>query len=127
LGDIAIGVSKYSPHREEAVAAVRYLASAATQAVRARQIGSVPTLSALYSRHDIMDYTPLSGSLSNLAATDMVVRPSVIAGKSYDKVSRAYFTAIHAALTRQVSAREALGRLEEELVRITGLPPCCRK
>jgi len=74
-----------------------------------------------------MNYTPLSGPLSKLAMTGVVTRPSVIAGKSYDRVSLAYSTAIHAALTRQVSAREALGRLEQDLVRITGLPPCRRQ
>ena len=124
LGDTAVGVSKYSPHRDEAIAAVRYLGSAATQAARAKQAGAVPTLAALDQRPDIMDYTPLSGALSKLAMTGVVARPSVIAGKSYDQVSRAYSTAIHAALTRQAGAREALGRLQQDLVRITGLPSC---
>jgi len=124
LGTWALGVSKYSLHREEAIAAVRYMASAAVQAARARQAGSVPALWALHQRPDIMQYTPLGGALSKLAMTGVVKRPSVIAGKSYDRVSAAYSAGIHAALARQVSAREALSRIQQDLIRITGLPGC---
>jgi hypothetical protein len=52
--------------------------------------------------------------------TGVTVRPSVEAGKSYDAVSRAYFMSVHAAPTREISPREAMERLEGELVRITG-------
>jgi trehalose/maltose transport system substrate-binding protein len=121
LGDMAVAVSKYSKHRAEAVAAIRDLTSARNEAVRARQAGSVPTRSMLQNRFDIMDNTPFRGPLAKDVLTGIVARPSVITGKSYEAVSRAYYTAVHSALTRQASPREALAALEKQLVRITGL------
>jgi trehalose/maltose transport system substrate-binding protein len=123
LGDMAVAVSKYSKHRAEAVAAIRDLTSARNEAVRARQAGSVPTRSMLQNRFDIMDNTPFRGLLAKDVLTGIVARPSVITGRSYDAVSRAYSTAVHAALTRQQSPREALAALEKQLVQITGLHP----
>jgi trehalose/maltose transport system substrate-binding protein len=120
---MAVAVSKYSKHREEAVAAIRDLTSADNEAVRARQAGSVPTRSMLQNRLDIMDHTPFRGLLAEDVLTGIVARPSVITGRSYDAVSRAYSAAVHSALTRQVSPRDALAALEKQLVRITGLRP----
>jgi trehalose/maltose transport system substrate-binding protein len=121
LGDMAVAVSKYSKHRAEAVAAIRDLTSARNEVVRARQAGSVPTRSMLQNRFDIMDNTPFRGPLAKDVLTGIVARPSVITGRSYEAVSRAYYTAVHSALTRQASPREALADLEKQLVRITGL------
>ena len=123
LGDMAVAVSKYSKHREEAIAAIRNLTSAKNEAIRALQASSVPTRLALQRRSEIMDHTPFSGPLAKDVLTGIVARPSVVTGSSYDAVSRAYYTAVHAALTRQTSPREALESLEAQLVRITGLHP----
>ncbi len=97
--------------------------SASNEAIRARQAGSVPTRSMLQNRLDIMDNTPFRGLLAKDVLTGIVARPSVITGRSYDAVSRAYYTAVHAALTRQKSPREALADLEAQLARITGFHP----
>ena len=121
LGDMAVAVSKYSKHRAEAVAAIRDMTSLRNEAVRARQAGSVPTRSILQNRPDVMDNTPFRGLLAKDVLTGIVTRPSVITGRSYDAVSRAYYTAVHSALTRQVTPREALAALEKQLVRITSL------
>jgi len=123
LGDMAVAVSKYSKHRAEAVAAIRNLTSARNEAMRARQAGSVPTRLMLQNRLDVMDQTPFSGLLAQDVLTGIVARPSVITGRSYEAVSRAYYTAIHAALTRQETPREALAGLEKQLVQITGRQP----
>lgn len=123
LGGIAAAVSKYSNHRAEAVAAIRHLTSAAIQAVRAEQAGSVPTRSILHQRAEIMGKTPFFGPLAGQVMTGVVTRPSALVGNSYDKVSRAYFKAVHSALTREVPPREALKRLETELVHLTGFRP----
>jgi trehalose/maltose transport system substrate-binding protein len=120
LGGIAVGVSRYSEHREEAVAALRYLSSAASQTRRAIQAGIAPTLVALEQRPDLLQQTPFHGSLlSGQILTGLVARPSVVAGRVYDQVSEAYYLAVHSALTRQVPAATALARLQTELVRIT--------
>lgn len=120
LGGKAVAVSRYSEHRDEAIATLRYLTSAGTQRIRAGQIGSVPTNSLLQQSAAVMEKTPFHGPLAGQVMTDVVARPSVIAGKSYDAVSRAYFEAVHSALTHQANPQEALAKLEKQLVQITG-------
>lgn len=123
LGGVAIAVSRYSAHRDQAVAALRDLTSVETQGVRAIQAGSVPTRWLLQQDAGLMENTPFHGLLAGQVMTGVVARPSVLAGKSYDLVSRAYFEAIHSALTHQSSPREALRHLESRLVQITGFRP----
>ena len=120
LGGAGIAVSRYSEHREEALAALLYLISSPVQAERTRQAGSVPTRWSLQNRADIMMHTPFHGSLTGQVMTGVLARPSALAGKSYDHVSRAYFEAIHSVLTHQSTPSDALARLEKQLVQITG-------
>lgn len=123
LGGMGAAVSKYSTQRTASIAAIRYLTSVAVQTARAEQIGSVPTRSSLQERPDIMGKTPFFGALAGQVMTGVVARPSILAGRSYEAVSRAYFTALHSALTRQVPPRTALERLETQLVQLTGFRP----
>ncbi len=120
LGGIAIAISKYSNRRTESVAAIRRLTSEAAQMERVHEAGSVPTRWSLQQRPDLMENTPFHGLLSGRAMTGIVARPSLAAGPAYDRVSSAYFNAVHSALTHQLTAEQALERLEAELVRITG-------
>jgi trehalose/maltose transport system substrate-binding protein len=119
LGGVAIAVSKYSEHRDEAIAALRDLVSADSQTRRAIQLGIPPTLVNLVQRPELMQKTPFQGQLSGQAMTGLEPRPSVAAGQLYSEVSRAYYLAVHSALTRQVPAAKALVDLEAELGRIT--------
>jgi trehalose/maltose transport system substrate-binding protein len=123
LGGTAVAVSRYSTHRAQAVAALRYLISADMQSLRAARTGGVPTRRSLQQRVDLMANTPFSGPLAAEIMTGVVARPGSLAGESYDRVSRAYSEAVHSALTRQVSPDDALRRLESELVQITGFRP----
>ena len=50
----------------------------------------------------------------------IAVRPSSIAGRSYEPVTRAYADSLHSVLTGEKSAAEAAVELEKELVAITG-------
>jgi trehalose/maltose transport system substrate-binding protein len=120
LGGAGIAVSRYSEHREEAIAALRYLISSPVQAERAKQLGSVPTRQELQSRADIMMNTPFRGLMAGQTMTGVLARPSTLAGKSYDQVSHAYFEAVHSVLTRQSAPADALAKLERQLVAITG-------
>ena len=109
LGGMGASVSKYSTQRAASIAAIRYLTSMAVQTARAEQIGSVPSRSLLQQRPDIMGKTPFFGPLAGQVMTGVVARPSILAGRSYEAVSRAYFT--------------ALERLETQLVQLTGFRP----
>ena len=123
LGGVGIAVSRYSSHRGQAVAALQHLTSKEIQSLRAQQSGSVPTRWALQQRADLMNQTPFQGRLAGQAMTGVVARPSALAGRSYDAVSRVYFEAIHSALTHQTSPGEALRHLESQLVQMTGFHP----
>ncbi|HME06713.1 MAG TPA: extracellular solute-binding protein [Bryobacteraceae bacterium] len=118
LGGIAISVSKYSEHRDEAVAALRDLVSADSQSKRALALGITPTLLALAQSPELMRKTPFHGELSGQALSGLQPRPSVVAGRVYDQVSRAYYQAVHSALTRAVPPPIAMARLQTELERI---------
>jgi trehalose/maltose transport system substrate-binding protein len=120
LGGIAVSVSKYSEHRNEAIATLQQLVSEASQIRRALQTGSPPTRLALQQRADLMKQTAFHGTLqSSDILAGLVARPSIVAGTHYDEVSKAYFSAVHSALTRQVPVATALANLQAELIKIT--------
>jgi hypothetical protein len=48
-------------------------------------------------------------------------RPSSVAGKNYDRVSRSYFIAVHSVLKGEKTAAEALASVEKDLSQIPGL------
>ena len=50
----------------------------------------------------------------------VVSRPSKVAARSYEQVTRAYFGAVHSVLTGERRAPEAAAELEKYLVKITG-------
>jgi len=50
----------------------------------------------------------------------MVSRPSGVSAQSYEKVSNAYFTAVHSVLTGEKPAAESAAELQTELTKITG-------
>ncbi len=120
LGGIALAVSKYSEHRDEAISALQYLVSEMAQIRRVKEGGSAPTRLALQLRPDLMQQTAFHGlRMVGHILTGLTARPSVVAGNVYDQVSKAYFSAVHSALTKQVAPAAALGNLQVELARIT--------
>jgi hypothetical protein len=50
------------------------------------------------------------------------LRPSRQAGKMYSEVSRAYWEAVHAVLTREKSATQAADELQVEMERMLNTP-----
>ena len=120
LGPSAVAVSRYSEHREQAIAALRELTSESAQRASAQATGRIPTRWSLQQRAEVMANTPFHGALTGQVMKNVISRPSVLAGKSYDSVSRASFEAVHSALTHQSSPADALARLERQLVKITG-------
>jgi ABC-type glycerol-3-phosphate transport system substrate-binding protein len=53
----------------------------------------------------------------------VVARPSTVAGRKYEEVSRAYIQAVRTLLLGKSTAPDAAASLEQELVRITGFKP----
>ncbi len=121
LGGAGIAVSRYSEHREAAIATLRHLISSPTQTDRAKQASSI--LAQKLHQNDRSDAgsTRSHESLADQATTGMLVaRPSMLVGNSYERVSHAYFEAVHSALMKQRTPEDALANLERQLVQITG-------
>jgi trehalose/maltose transport system substrate-binding protein len=68
----------------------------------------------------VLETNPRFALIGEAFQTELVLRPSTVAGKNYQDVSEAYIRAVHSVLTGENDAREAAAALEKELVRITG-------
>lgn len=120
LGGSGTGISKYSLHPEQSRQVLRMIVSEATQRDRAIRGGYIPPGTKLQESPDVMAYTSLHGDAASLVIRNVVARPALQSGNLYSRVSRAYYTAIHAALARQITADQAISQMERELVKITG-------
>ena len=114
LGGNGYGVSRYSRHPREAAMLVRFLASQEEQARRCRRSAEPPTIPALYKNADVLGANPYVSRVLQIRE-GVALRPSLPAGKMYPEVSRAYFMAVHAVLTRKQSASGAAEELEKHL------------
>jgi len=123
VGGQSLAVSKYSAHPREAAELVRYLTSLSIQLDAWNNSAMMPTRSAFYEDPQYLHARPALEQLKGLFTSGTIPRPSKIAGKHYDQVSRAYFSAVHSILTGDVPAEKALADLESELVRMTGFKP----
>ncbi len=114
LGGNGYGVSRYSRHPREAVMLVRFLASPEEQVRRCRKPAEPPTLPALYRDADVVGANPYLSRVLQVRE-GVALRPALQAGKMYPEVSRAYFRAVHAVLTRRQSAAQAARALQGQL------------
>jgi trehalose/maltose transport system substrate-binding protein len=119
LGGAGLAISRFSAHRHEAIALVRYLSRGDVQVKRARVLSQPPTLVGLYDRPEVLAPNPYFAQLSQAFRTGMVSRPSNVTGKKYQEVTDAYTQAVHSVLTGRMSGPEAAAALEHELVRMT--------
>ena len=117
LGGYQLAVSRYSEHPEIAADLVMYLTGAEEQERRAIAGAFNPTIAALYEDPDVLAAVPFLGHLSEIV-TNAVARPSDVTGEDYNKVSSAFWEAVHAVLSGRMEAEPALARLERELARI---------
>ena len=97
VGGSSYGVSRYSKHRQEAVALVKYLTRRDVQKSRAYLNDGFPIFPDLYNDPAVLAASPY---LSKLAGNQhFAVRPAAVCGKNYQKVSQAYADAVNAVLT----------------------------
>jgi trehalose/maltose transport system substrate-binding protein len=119
LGGWNLSVSKFSKHPAEAADLVLFLTGAAEQKRRAISAAFHPTLPSLYSDKDVLAANPFFASLSD-TFKGTVPRPSTVTGEKYNQVSSAFFNAVHAVLTKQKPAKDALAELATNLERLKG-------
>lgn len=117
LGGWNLGVSRYSHHPAEAADLVMHLAGAAEQKRRAVVAAYNPTIPALYGDEEIMAANPFMRTLLD-TFREAVARPSRVVGTKYNRVSYAFWTRIHAVLSRQQQPGPALEALAADIRRI---------
>jgi len=122
LGGAGYGVSARSPHPREAAIFVRFLCSRNQQVRRLRNTSEAPTISELYEEPDVLANNPHWLRISAIFRNGIALRPSRQPGKMYPDVSRAYWEAVHAVLTRNESAAQAARKLQGELERMLRTP-----
>jgi trehalose/maltose transport system substrate-binding protein len=120
LGGQLLRVSKYSAHPSEDIAFVRYMTSRGEESRRWYEGLRMPTIREFYDDPQVLKTNSDIARMKQVFTDAAVARPSAIAGKHYDEVSRAYFTAVHNILTGKTEAEKALADLESKLVKITG-------
>ena len=119
LGGGSLAVSKYSKHPKEAVEFIKYMTSVNAEKYRAIQGAQFPSQMSLFKDKDVLEKQPYYPELYKNIESG-VNRPSTVAGKNYNKVSKAFYTAVYSVLNGDKTANLALSELAIELSRITG-------
>jgi trehalose/maltose transport system substrate-binding protein len=121
LGGLGLAVSKYSRHPREDAALIRFLLREQIESI---EKGTVPNVSTEVVVYDVAPMVSSHNSAENSGPLKAIVvsRPSSIAARSYEQVTRAYFGAVHSVLTGERRAPEAAAELEKSLIKITGFP-----
>ncbi|WP_420392209.1 ABC transporter substrate-binding protein [Acuticoccus sp.] len=117
LGGQLLAVSRYSRHPEIAADLVRHLTSADEQRRRALEGAFNPTVAALLEDEELNAALPFLDDLSDTFA-NAVARPSSVTGEHYNRVSNAFWNAVHDVLSGSTAAGPALAELERTLARI---------
>ncbi|MGO8796906.1 MAG: extracellular solute-binding protein [Candidatus Sulfotelmatobacter sp.] len=117
VGGYALGISRFSPHRAEAVKFIQFLlrkqaewASHPEKPGRKVEYFEVPLV--------IRKIYPWWYKPGDSGGSEIVSRPSAVAGSNYEAVSNAYTRALHSVLTREATAPAAAAALQNELIRI---------
>jgi trehalose/maltose transport system substrate-binding protein len=122
LGGFGLGISGKSKHQREAIALVKFLLHKETKLEATTISAELPAGITLYRLPTMLKAYSRSMPATQPRGDGIVSRPSMLLGKNYEDVSRAYAEAVHAVLTGKNSAPAAAAELEAELEHITGFP-----
>ncbi|SDR33608.1 ABC transporter substrate-binding protein [Pseudovibrio sp. Tun.PSC04-5.I4] len=117
LGGWQLAVSKYSKNIEASASLVMALTSKKSQKRRAIEGSYNPTIAELYTDADVLAASPFMGQLKD-TFTNAVARPSRATGANYNKVSNAFYNAVHDVISGKTEAGASLAKLEKNLKRI---------
>lgn len=116
LGPMYLGISKYTAKPELATELLRYLVGPEVQKMRAIEGAYNPTQKSLYSDKDVLAKLPFLAD-AQAAFDGSVARPSGYTGSSYNRVSQAFYRAVHEILADGADVDKTLadlaGRLEK--------------
>lgn len=121
IGAYSLGVSRTSAHRAEAVELIHFLLRQQSQ-FRASEHPVKPGRKVEYFEVPpvMKQIYPWWCKPGESGGSEVISRPSAVAGEKYEAVSKAYSRALHSVLTRESTAPAAAAVLESELVRIMG-------
>jgi trehalose/maltose transport system substrate-binding protein len=119
IGGDRVGISRYSKHPREAAVFIRFVTGRSMQLVRANLLLGLSIMPFL--EHDPMPRAAQIPEPIRAVPPGSFARPSSVAGRDYDRISRSYFLAVHSVLKHERSAAEALESLEKELSQVPGL------
>jgi trehalose/maltose transport system substrate-binding protein len=122
LGGFGLGISGRSRHQREAIALVKFLLHKEAELEAASRSAELPTETVFYRLPTILKAYSRSIPANQGPGDGIVSRPSTVAGKDYEDISRAYAAAVHSVLTGKRNAPEVAAQLETELEHITGFP-----
>jgi trehalose/maltose transport system substrate-binding protein len=114
LGGWQLAVSKYSANQAAAADLVMFLTSKAEQKRRAIAGAYNPTIDGLYRDAEVLAAVPFFGDLY-ATFTNAVARPSKVTGQNYNRVSSAFWNAVHGAMSGRTKADAAMAALDQEL------------
>lgn len=117
LGDMALAVSRYSQHIEQATQLVRFLTNYQQQKRHALDYSFAPTVIETYTDSELLEKRGFMAAYKK-ALLNGVARPAKITGLSYPKVSKKFHHAIHQYLAGHQTLEETLITLEKDLIRI---------
>ena len=121
LGGYSLGISRNSAHPAEAIKFVQFMIRKQAQfmaSTHPEQPGrKVEYFEVPLVMNKIYPWWPKS---RQQAGSEIVLRPSAVAGAKYEAVSKAYSRALHSVLTRESDAPVATAELEKELNQIMG-------
>jgi trehalose/maltose transport system substrate-binding protein len=119
LGGNGLAVSRTSAHPREALELIRFLKRRDVHLKHAVEHSELPKELQLYELPVILEPYPQLAKLRQNGGS-VVARPSIVAGKKYEDVTRAYIRALHSVLVGEKVPSVAAAALEKELVEITG-------
>ncbi len=112
-------ISKYSKNQEASIELVKFLVSPEVQKQQAIKSSKLPTLMALYDDAEVKEKAPVVASWKNIFL-NAVPRPSAPTMKSYNEVSKEFWTAVHNTLAGEGTVDKNFKKLDAKLKRLKG-------
>jgi trehalose/maltose transport system substrate-binding protein len=121
IGAYSLGISGTSARRAEAVKLIQFLLRQQAQFRASTHTGTPGRKEEFFEVPFVMkNIYPWWCKPGESGGSEVVLRPSAVAGSHYEAVSKAYSRALHSVLTRESTAPAAVAALEKELVQIMG-------
>lgn len=117
LGPMYLGISKYTAKPQLATQLLRYLVGPEVQKMRAIEGAYNPTQKSLYSDKDVLAKLPFLAD-AQAAFDGSVARPSGYTGSSYNRVSQAFYRAVHEILADGADVDKTLTDLAARLEKL---------